>query len=508
MATPIPENLAKFRAGDVARTLGSSLSNPDSADVVLEGATTDSRVAIARPGGIFVALVGERLDGHAFLAQVDGLAGLVICEKGRSHRVTKSLVVEVPDTLAAWGALAASHLAEWRSTSLEKRVLAVTGSAGKTTTKELLAALLAASSEVVGGPSPSVQKTRGNLNNRIGMPATVFTVERGHAFAVLELGMSIPGEIAAMAAIASPDVSIVTNVGVAHSEGVGGREGVAKEKGDLFAGTRSSGVVVVNADCKYSVREAKRTQAKTIVTFGSASEANYKLLARSVDDVLGATLAVSRPPIRDAASDLLTIRFPFLGEHAALDLVAALAATEAALGRRLRRDEIEASFTRTELSGRGNLLVLPSGIFVIDDTYNANPASMAAALQTLKEVGELASRRKVAVLGEMKELGALAEAEHDALGDAVIAANVDVFVSCGGLVSRAAQKTRAAGLPTFEYMSAEEAASFVTSHLDPSDIVLVKGSRSIATEKVVAALVARDEAARVRADAPAGDRGV
>jgi UDP-N-acetylmuramoyl-tripeptide--D-alanyl-D-alanine ligase len=453
VATPIPENRATFLAREVAHAIAGTLSDERRAEVELTGVTTDSRVAIANPGGIFVALRGERFDGHSFLATVDGFAGLVVCEPGTGASLKKSLFVEVPDTLVAWGALAAAHLERWRGTDASKRVLAVTGSAGKTTTKELLAALLASACHRVGANSV-VQKTRGNLNNRIGMPATAFTVDATHDFAVLELGMSVPGEIAAMAAIARPDVAVVTNVGVAHSEGVGGRDGVAKEKGDLFAGARETGIAIVNADCSYSMREVKRTTAAHVLSFGLAEGTSYRLLGRATDDTNGATLTLARGP----SNDTLSIRFPLLGEHAA-----------------------------TELLGRGALLVLANGAFVIDDTYNANPASMAAALRTLQELAP--ARRKVAVLGEMKELGPLAETEHDALGDAIVAAKVDVFVSCGGLLSRAAAKTRAAGVPTFEYMSAEEAATFVTSHLDSSDIVLVKGSRSIATEKVVDALV-------------------
>lgn len=485
MATPIPENRATFLAREIARAVRSPLSDEARAEAELVGVTTDSRVAVANPGGVFVALVGERLDGHEFLAKVDGFAGLVVCGRGRGATVSRSLVVEVDDTLVAWGRIAQAHLAKWRISSQKKRILAVTGSAGKTTTKELLAALLAVDGVPAGERSATVQKTRGNLNNRIGMPATALTVSASHELAVLELGMSVPGEIGAMAEIACPDVAIVTNIGVAHSEGVGGREGVAKEKGDLFAGLASTGVAVVNADCPYSVREAKRSSGAKTITFGLAADADYRLVRREVDDALGARLTVARA--RDGLRDTLTFRFPLLGEHAAIDLLSALAAAEAALGRSLTLSEIEASFARTELAGRGKLLVLANGAFVIDDTYNANPASMVGALRTLAELG--ARRRKIAVLGEMKELGALAEPEHEALGDAVLAANVDVFVSCGGLVSRVAAKTRAAGVPTFEYMNAEEAATFVTSHLDPSDIVLVKGSRSIATEKVVDALV-------------------
>lgn len=482
MATPIPDNRAELRADDVARaTAGVLVTHGRDLDVLV-GVTTDSRVVSAGRADVFVPLVGEKMDGHSFLDRIDGVAKLVVCARGRGRALTKSAFVEVDDTLTALGAIAAHHLERLRASDPKRRVVAVTGSAGKTTTKELTAALLATNGVPAGEPSAIVQKTRGNLNNRIGMPSTVLTVTQEHTYVVLEVGMSVPGEIAAMAEIARPDVAIVTNIGVAHSEGVGGREGVAREKGDLFAGLDPHGTAIVNADCDMSVREVRRSKGARAVTFGRAPEADYRLVERRVDGVRGSEVRISRPYGEIAVS------FELLGEHAAIDLCAALAAAEVALGRALTRGEIEGAVARTELSGRGQLVVLGNGALLVDDSYNANPQSMDAALSVLRELGE--GRRKVAVLGEMRELGALADEEHVRLGARAVAAGVDVMVSCGGLISRVADATRAAGVPTFEYMSAEDAATFVTSHIDSSDIVLVKGSRSITTEKVVAALVA------------------
>lgn len=479
MATPIPDNRARFTAGEMARFTGGTLRG--AAVVVADGLSTDTRVVLARPGVAFVALVGERLDGHDFLASVDGHASVVVCARGRGGAVRQSAVVEVDDTLVAWAALAEAHLAAWRtplgSDPSSRRIVCVTGSAGKTTTKELTAALLACAG--------SVQRTRGNLNNRVGMPATAFTVEGDHAFAVLELGMSVPGEIRAMASAARPDVAIITNVGVAHSEGVGGREGVAREKGDLVAHLRPTGVAVLNADCDKLAALRARSSGARVVTFGRAPEANYRLVERAVEPREGAVLALARA-VPGLPQETLRVRFPLLGEHAALDLLAALAAAEAALGAPLSPSEIEAAVPRAELHGRGSLKVLGNGAWVIDDSYNANPGSMAAALDVLREQGE--GRRRVAVLGEMRELGPLAEAEHDALAARVLDAKVDLFISCGGLISRTAALVRAAGVPTFDFIGAEEAATFVTSVVVSSDTVLVKGSRSIATERVVDAL--------------------
>lgn len=482
MATPIPDNQARFTAAEIARATSGTLVPSSTVDSSAEvsGLFTDSRAL--RPDSAFVALVGEKLDAHTLLDRVDGKARVIVRQKGRGPVLHASAVVEVDDTLRAWGDLAAAHLTAWRALGGLRRVVGVTGSAGKTTTKELTAALLGAYGE------GRVQKTRGNLNNRIGMPATAFTVGEAHALAVLELGMSIPGEIAAMASAARPDVGIVTNIGVAHAEGVGGREGVAREKGDLYAHLSPSGTAIVNLDCDLGPREARRSSGVRAVTFGRHEQADYRLLSRSIDAELGARIALERPSAyRGSSRERLEIGFPLLGEHAAIDLLAALAAAECALDRSLSVEEIEASFSRTELVGRGALRVLGHGAFVLDDTYNANPQSMAAALRTL---GELApARRKVAVLGEMRELGALAEAEHDALAELVKAAGVGLFVSCGGLMDRTAERVRACGIPTSTFITAQDAATFVTSVLDPSDIVLVKGSRSIATEHVVEALV-------------------
>ncbi|MEI2768580.1 MAG: cyanophycin synthetase [Nitrosomonas sp.] len=251
-----------------------------------------------------------------------------------------------------------------------------------------------------------------------------------------------------------------------------------------MAHLRPGGVAVLNADCDTLETLRARSTGARVVTFGRAASADYRLLERRRGAAGRIPCSRSRGPATRLASCACASRCS--ASTLRIDLLAALAAAEAALGAPLAAADIEAAVPRAELHGRGSLVVLGNGAWVIDDSYNANPGSMAAALAALAEQG--AGRRKIAVLGEMRELGALAEGEHDALAARVLEAGVDFLVSCGGLISRTAAIVRAAGVPTFDFIDAEEAATFVTSVVVSSDIVLVKGSRSIATERVVAAL--------------------
>jgi UDP-N-acetylmuramoyl-tripeptide--D-alanyl-D-alanine ligase len=478
LATPIPTNRATFDSNAMASATRGVLHGPA---VTVRGVTTDSRAVTA--GSAFVALRGEHHDGHAYLdVAVKAGATLLVVERGRAARTAQgangATILEVPDTLVAWGDLARAHLAAWRRPGAA--VVAITGSAGKTTTKELEAALL-------GAVAPT-HFTAGNLNNRIGVPAVVFALEPQHRFCVLEMGMSLPGELDAITSFARPDVSIVTNVGVAHSEGVGGREGVMREKGAVYRALESGGVAVVNLDDELAVRAAASTWGR-VVTFGTHASADYRLLRREPRGADG-SLVVLGCPDRE-----LQVLLPLPGEAAAIDLAAALAAAEAAGGlgtaTRLTRERIEQALQGVVLSGRASVRRLGGDVLVLDDTYNANPASMRAALATL---GELAgTRRRVCVLGEMKELGALAEAEHTSLGDVLGAAKLDLVIGCGGMVELALDRAEAAGVQVVRARSTEEAARFASENMRSGDAFLVKGSRSVGAERVVEALAKASE---------------
>jgi UDP-N-acetylmuramoyl-tripeptide--D-alanyl-D-alanine ligase len=473
MATPIPANQARFTTRSIAEATGGAIVQGGAAASC--GITTDSRAVVA--GGAFVALRGETSDGHAFIeAAVQRGASVVVVERGRGASAQGADVVEVDDTLRAWGDLARGHLRAWRKTrGSTARVLAITGSAGKTTTKELCATILGAVSACLA--------TRGNLNNRIGLPATAFCVEAGHTYAVLEAGMSMPGEIAELARIAEPDVAIVTNIGVAHAGGVGGAlADVAREKGALFAGLAPGGVAIVNVDDRAAVERAEVSGAQTKIGFGRGAGARYRI--ESCESRGGGEAYVV--VVRDG--ERIEVELPILGEAAALDFAAALAAADAAL-----RTPVAVATLRSiwflPVAGRGAVRRLGDDVLLVDDTYNANPASVRNALAGLAEIGRVESRRTVAVLGEMRELGAVAEAEHTAVGDALVSAGVALVIGSGGLVDLALARAAEGGIETIRGTSTADAAQRAVAAIRPRDVVLVKGSRGVALERVVDEIV-------------------
>jgi UDP-N-acetylmuramoyl-tripeptide--D-alanyl-D-alanine ligase len=481
MATPIPGNAAPLTAWSAAAATGGRVARVRGEGVVVFGITSDSR-AVSR-GCAFVALRGARHDGHDHVDDaIRGGAELVVVERGRAGPALAggaADVVEVEDTLVAWGDLAASHLRAWRRGRGDAHVFAITGSAGKTTTKELCAALL----QSVG----PCHATTGNLNNRVGVPAVVFGLQPHHRFAVLEVGMSVGGEIAALARVLEPDVGILTNVGIAHAEGVGGtRADVAREKGELFAALPRDGVAVACFDDPAAAGQLARTRARRARTFGMGDEADYRLLERAGAGVSGARVRIRRRREFTEAQAWL----PLLGEAAAVDLAAALAAAESIVGP-LEDDALAAAlreprFRRGAGTGRMQVRTLADGTLVLDDTYNANPQSVRAALRTLREVAE--GRRPVVVLGEMRELGPTAPAEHASLGEAIALAGARLALGCGGMADLAVEAAARAGVEAARAADADEAARVAVERVKPGDIVLVKASRSVGAERVVEAL--------------------
>ena len=484
MATLIPRNQARVTPWEVAAATGGAFLHARGEGSVAVGVTSDSRAVV--PGSAFVALRGDTFDGHDFVPNaIASGAAMVVVARGRGANLADVDVVEVDDTLVAWGAIARTRLREWRRKSPRGMSVAITGSAGKTTTKEICAALL--------GTAGPCHKTAGNLNNRIGLPAVALGIDDAHAFAVFEMGMSVPGEIAAMAAIVEPDVAVIVNVGVAHAEGVGGgRADIAREKGALFEALSRRGAVVVNADDPAAMGQVARTRAKNVQTFGRAEGSAYRLMGRASLGARGSRVTVMR-----RGKVTIELDFPLIGDAAALDLVAALAAAEAAHGAPLSPAAVQSALsTNLDVGGRGALRALTDGTIVLDDTYNANPQSMRAALRALKEVAAHGDRRAVAVLGEMKELGALAAPEHEALSAELVQAGVACVIGCGGLIDLALDGVEKAGISVFKASSAEEAASVACREVRAGDAVLVKGSRSVGAERVVHALVqARGEVA-------------
>jgi UDP-N-acetylmuramoyl-tripeptide--D-alanyl-D-alanine ligase len=446
-------------------------------DVAIVGVVSDSRAVV--PGNAFVALPGESVDGHAFLgaALVRGAVAVVI-RRGSPAPSGATAVIEVDDTLRAFGSIARAHVQQWRrgADGAQRRVVGITGSAGKTTTKDLLACILRSVS--------SCHATTGNLNNRIGVPAVALGL-RGESFAVFELGTSLPGEIAALAGVVEPDVAVLLNVGVAHAAGFGGEiAAVGREKGAIFEAVAAGGAAVVNADDEIALGQLGRTRARP-VRFGVSETADVRVRRRELVG-RGSRVTIDR---RGTSFD---VSLPVAGAPAALALAAAIAAADATLGREVAADVIAASVSAWQPSGgRAVTIELEGGVLAIDDSYNANPASMRAAFSTLSELRGTRRGRAIAVLGEMRELGPIAEAEHEQLGVELARLGVDLVVGCGGAIHLTLERAARGGVAVRHASSAIDAGAFVAGEAREGDVVLFKGSRAAGVEQALAALVAR-----------------
>jgi UDP-N-acetylmuramoyl-tripeptide--D-alanyl-D-alanine ligase len=436
-----------------------------------------------------VALRGERFDGHDHVAAAAG-AGATAVMVERPVEVPEGVgVLRVPDTLEALGRLAAHHRGRF-----DLPVIAVTGSVGKTSTRTLLAAALR-------GVGRHVLETTGNLNNLIGAPMTLLTLAEEHDAAVVEIGMNTPGEIARLTAIVAPTVGVVTAVAAAHTEGVGDLEGVAREKGALLLGLPPEGVAVHTADDAVLLPWADATPATHRLTFGVEAGATVRLLDWSIDlDERGVpcTKARYRVGMRPIA-----LRLRLLGGGSARNVAATLATLEA-LG-----EDLETAVAALEevapVPGRLAPRPAPRGRLVLDDSYNASPRSVSAALKTAAALARARGTGMVAVLGDMLELGAEELAAHRTAGIRVVEAGARAFVAAGPRMSEAGRSAlrqtmdgprgqRTAVVLVRDAAGAVEAALEVARD---DDVVLVKGSRSAGMEAVVEALL--DEA---RATAP------
>lgn len=463
MATPIPDNSATFTLDEVAAAVGGRVRGPGADRVV--GVTTDSRRA--GPGKLFVALRGERHDAHRFIPAVAD-AGATAAIVARGSVVPPSMTaIEVDDTLGALGRLGLHHRQRWGG-----RVIAITGSAGKTTTKELTAAALA-------GAGRRVLKTEGNLNNLIGVPMTLLTLEGNHDVAVIEIGTSAPGEIAALTAMSAPNLGIVTTVAAAHTEGLGTVERVADEKLALLEGLPDDAVGLYGADNELLVSRATGLLGERARGFGRSPAAFARLTSQGVDSELRSHCRFQ------VANRACEATLSWMGLGPAVDAAAALATVVCELGEEALDGALAGLAQVPPVAGRLCAVRGPRGSLIIDDTYNANPASVHASLETLAQVGRARGGRTVAVLGDMKELGELSTPEHRRVGQTVADLGIDQLVTCGPLMSEAAATAGAAAVTCVD--AATEAEAHLGA-LGSGDTVLVKGSRSMAMEQLVTSL--------------------
>jgi UDP-N-acetylmuramoyl-tripeptide--D-alanyl-D-alanine ligase len=388
-------------------------------------------------------------------------------------------LLKVESTLGALGALAHLHLSRWRSSGT---VIAVTGSAGKTTTKHAIAGLLEA---MDAGP---IYASPGNLNNRIGVPLSALCVTQEHRYAVLELGTNRPGEIAALARILRPDVALLTLVAAAHTEGLGDIDAVAEEKGSLLSSLAPHGhaTAIGNGDDPRVSACIAACAAPHKILYGTSTEHDYHIAARSLTSHDRSELALVRP---DASR--IEVELPVIGQAGALATVAAVAAAEAVTGARCDPASLGRAFQGRGLDGRLGCERLPGGVILIDDSYNANPASSRASLAAAAEVAQFTGGRLVLVLGEMRELGSDSADAHRVLGQQVAATGAACLIAVAGDAQHMVDVAAAGGVEASFFDDAQQAARFALEMLRDGDVVLVKGSRSIRTERVADALRAR-----------------
>jgi UDP-N-acetylmuramoyl-tripeptide--D-alanyl-D-alanine ligase len=457
MATPIPRNHARFLLSEVARLTGGVMHGED---VEITGVITDSRAV--RGGELFVALVGERFDGHLHAAAALDAGARAALVMNDVAAIGKRPHVHVGDTLVALGELGRAHRDRWGG-----KVVGITGSAGKTGTKEAVAAALR-------GAGHRVCATLGNLNNRIGVPMTLLTLE-DEGVAVIEMGTSEAGEIEKLASMARPQVGVITMIDVAHTEGLGDVASVAREKGALFLALGEDDVAIGSIDEPH-VREFLERADARLFSFGRSSRAKLRVLyalfsehGTRVEYALGGK---SR-----------TIDLPLLGEPAVSQAAIALLVVEALGGDREGAARALAETARTE--GRLVPRVAESGLLVLDDSYNANPRSMRAALELTIALARSRGGRALAVLGDMRELGESTDVAHE---QAASFDDVEYFV-VGPSFARALEARGEGGRV---YPSPVSAARAALDVVRPHDVVVVKGSRSMEMERAVPVLLGRE----------------
>jgi UDP-N-acetylmuramoyl-tripeptide--D-alanyl-D-alanine ligase len=428
-----------------------SFQNLSDVSLMATGITTDSRTV--KPGEIFLALRGEKFDGHEFVqtAIAQGAIAAIVDSK---FEATDFPVIVVSDTLAAYQAIA-----HWWRTQFKIPIIAITGSVGKTTTKELIAAVLSKYGKV--------HKTQANYNNEIGVPKTLLELNQDHDFAVVEMGMRALGEIALLSQIASPDISVITNVGTAHIGILGSREAIAQAKCELLAEMPKGSVAILNYENPLLLETAKTVWQGKSVTYGLTGG---EIRGQFID---AETLKV----------DNLEFPLPLLGEHNALNFLAALAVVKTL--------NLDASKLRMGVevdlpSGRAKQYKLSNNVVILDESYNAGLESMLASLKLLAQTE---GTRKIAVLGTMKELGDWSIQYHRQVGEQVKKLELDRLLILADPNEAEAMATAAAPVPVEKFESHDAVVSRLNELMKSGDRLLFKASRAVGLDRVVAQLI-------------------
>jgi UDP-N-acetylmuramoyl-tripeptide--D-alanyl-D-alanine ligase len=447
------------RLSDIAAAVGGRLvgSDAEASSVAIDSRTVEQ-------GSLFVALRGDRTDGHDFVAEAGarGAAGAIV-----EQPTSEISAIAVDDSARALLDLAADERA-----SLTATVIGITGSTGKTTTKDLTAAVLSGRFSVRASPA--------SFNNEVGVPLTILGADERTEALVCEMGSRGIGHIAMLCAVARPHIGIVTNVGVAHLELFGSRENVVRAKGELVEALPDEGVAILNADDEAVRSYRSRTRARTL-TYGFAPDADVRAVDVTLDDEARASFVLAIDGDRER------VELSVAGEHMVTNALAA-ATCGAALG--ITPAETASALKGARVSAwRMETFVTPDGVRVINDAYNANPHSMAAALQTARVLAR--DSRLLVVLGHMAELGPISQEEHLRLGELVARLEVDRLLTVGADardVQRAAVREGLAMRDAVHIGTAGEALDDLRANVRPGDVVLIKASRVAGLERIAEAL--------------------
>lgn len=439
---------------------GTLLGSFDDLDAAVSEVSTDSRSI--GPGCLFIPLEGERFDGHSFInsALEAGAAGCLTARERESYLPGKFYIKVRSTQRALW------ELARYYRKLFPIPFIAITGSVGKTTTKDMTAAVL--------GARFCVHKTEGNFNNDIGVPLTLLKLEKRHEVCVVEMGMDHAGEIDDLGRLVEPDMALITNIGDAHIENLGSRENIFKAKCEIFPHLKKDGLAVLNGDDPM-LAALKGTLPQPTVFVGSGEGLDYTACDLSQDGSAHLSCRIKTPRGQFQAD------IPALGSHMIYPTLMAAAVAEA-LG--MAPDEIVrgiGAFLPTKM--RMNIIRCPGDVVILNDAYNANPQSMRAAAAVL---GDAQGRRRVAVVGDMKELGPGSEQFHRAVGGYFAQAGTDRLIAVGDLARFIAEGAKDAGLEQADYFPTLDAAKNALSREVRSGVtILVKASRSMAFEKIV-----------------------